>query len=74
MLDNYGHKLTLGICNNYFFFDCNISYANATQCYITRTLLILLLVFYLFLVKLKNRKAQIKSRAKINASLAEGYC
>jgi hypothetical protein len=35
MLDNYGYRHTLTICNTYCFSSCNDSFANLPQCYVS---------------------------------------
>jgi len=38
MLDAYGYKHALRICNSYYFYQCSNGYMNMPQCYITCTL------------------------------------
>jgi hypothetical protein len=42
MLDTYGYKCTLRICNTYYFPTATMVCTNAPQCYVIRTLPVLL--------------------------------
>jgi hypothetical protein len=43
MLDTKGYEHTLRICNTYFFSTVKNGYANAPQCYVIRTLCVVVL-------------------------------